>query len=86
MASEQLEVINELYRTEGFSFIDPSFPPHSTKSLYTSDERDHGRCRACQRRNPLPPTPTEQEALKPAFDRPSASGRSRAPAAATRCT
>lgn len=60
----QVDAINMLYRTDGVTFVDPSFPP-TDRSLYASTETaTTWQCRACQKRNPLPPTPSQQ-ALPP---------------------
>ena len=68
VAAEQLEVINTLYRTDGYTFIDPSFAPHSDRSLYATDlTATTWRCRACTRRSPLPPKPTEQARMSTYF-------------------
>lgn len=64
VAQAQVDVINELYRTEGITFVDPSFPP-TDRSLYASTETaTTWKCRGCNQRNPLPPPPTEMELIR----------------------
>lgn len=64
VAQEQVEAINTMYREEGIVFVDPSFPPID-RSLYQSPESAMSwPCRNCKVCNPLPPTPSEEEAFR----------------------
>ena len=68
VAQAQVEAINELYRTDGITFIDPSFPP-TDKALYQSTESaTTWVCRACQGRNPLPPPPDANQLIRMLHD------------------
>ena len=69
VAQTQVDAINVMYREEGVTFIDPSFPP-SDRALYLSTESaTHWKCRSCSQRNPLPPPPSAQELARLLTDR-----------------
>jgi hypothetical protein len=54
--------------------VDPSFPP-TNRALYLSDESaTTWQCKACSKRNQLPPRPDEQQLLRLMTD-PNAAGR-----------
>lgn len=74
VAQAQVDAINALYKEEGVTFVDPSFPP-TNRALYLSDESaTTWQCKACSKRNQLPPRPDEQQLLRLMTD-PNAAGR-----------
>ena len=74
VAQAQVDAINALYKEEGVTFVDPSFPP-TNRALYLSDETaTTWQCKACSKRNQLPPRPDEQQLLRLMTD-PNAAGR-----------
>ena len=56
VAAETMEVLNVMYREEGITFVDPSFPP-APSSLYAGggNDADTWKCGGCSARNPVPP-------------------------------
>jgi len=65
----QVDTINNLYREEGITFVDPSWAP-SPKALYaTTESATTWKCRSCGKRSPLPPAPSERELMQMMFDR-----------------
>jgi hypothetical protein len=55
VSADQLEFINELYRTDGVKFVDPAFTP-SAGSLYENPSvgSNTWACAGCKRPNPCP--------------------------------
>ena len=69
VSQAQVDAINVMYREEGVTFIDPSFPP-TDRALYESTESSTTwKCRACGARSPLPPPPTAQDLARMLTDR-----------------
>lgn len=60
VATAQVDAIHEMYRTEGITFIDPSFAPTDRALYMSTDSATTWKCRACGARNPLPPPPDAQ--------------------------
>ena len=74
VAQAQVDAIHALYKSDGVTFVDPSFPP-TNRALYLNDESaTTWECRACKKRSPLPPRPDEQQLLRLMTD-PNAAGR-----------
>ena len=64
VASAQVDAINEMFRTEGITFIDPSFPPTDRALYMSTDTATTWKCRACGGKNALPPPPDAQGLIK----------------------
>ena len=69
VAEQEIDTINSLFKADGITFVDPSFPP-TNRALY-ADERSSTtwECKNCRARNPIPPQPQTQELFQLLFDR-----------------
>ena len=64
----QVDAINLLYREEGVTFVDPSWPPTDRALYMTTETATTWKCRACSKRNPLPPPPPAETLMRMMLD------------------
>ncbi|KAJ8601962.1 hypothetical protein CTAYLR_004457 [Chrysophaeum taylorii] len=62
VGDDNIEMINVLYKEEGITFVDPSFPP-APASVFGDEDPNKWTCVACQARNPIPERANSKEGI-----------------------